>query len=59
MHDIEEGGGRIIGEVCHFVDLIRHLANSPIKKLDLLSMADKKICPDTFTINLEFLNGFF
>jgi predicted dehydrogenase/threonine dehydrogenase-like Zn-dependent dehydrogenase len=24
------GGGRIVGEACHFIDLLRHLAGSPI-----------------------------
>ena len=24
------GGGRILGEACHFIDLLRHLANAPI-----------------------------
>lgn len=30
--DPEEGGGRIVGEVCHFVDLIQYLSDSkPVK----------------------------
>jgi len=30
--DIEEGGGRIIGEVCHFIDLMHYITNSyPVK----------------------------
>jgi predicted dehydrogenase/threonine dehydrogenase-like Zn-dependent dehydrogenase len=28
-HDIEQGGGRIIGEVCHFVDCLAYIAGSP------------------------------
>jgi predicted dehydrogenase/threonine dehydrogenase-like Zn-dependent dehydrogenase len=28
--DPEVGGGRIRGEACHFIDLLRHLAGSPI-----------------------------
>ena len=28
--DPEVGGGRIVGEGCHFIDLARHLAGSPI-----------------------------
>lgn len=28
--DREVGGGRIVGEACHFVDLLRHLAGAPI-----------------------------
>ena len=30
LRDETIGGGRIIGEGCHFVDLLRFLANSPI-----------------------------
>jgi predicted dehydrogenase/threonine dehydrogenase-like Zn-dependent dehydrogenase len=28
--DPSVGGGRIVGEACHFIDLLRHLAGSPI-----------------------------
>ncbi|MGI8918540.1 MAG: bi-domain-containing oxidoreductase [Pyrinomonadaceae bacterium] len=28
-HDPEKGGGRIIGEVCHFVDLLQYLIGAP------------------------------
>jgi predicted dehydrogenase len=30
VQDPERGGGRIIGEACHFLDLLRHLAGSPM-----------------------------
>ena len=29
LHDVEEGGGRLLGEGCHFVDLLCHLAGAP------------------------------
>jgi predicted dehydrogenase len=32
--DVEEGGGRILGEACHFIDLLRALAGSPIANLE-------------------------
>ena len=28
--DVDIGGGRIIGEACHFIDLLRYLAGAPI-----------------------------
>jgi predicted dehydrogenase len=28
--DPDVGGGRILGEACHFIDLLRHLAGAPI-----------------------------
>lgn len=51
------GGGRLLGEACHFVDLLRYLAASPIEDLQLLSAADRKPCPDTFTLQLRFADG--
>jgi predicted dehydrogenase len=51
------GGGRLLGEACHFVDLLRHLADSPIEDLQLISAADPKPCPDTFSLQLRFADG--
>jgi len=51
------GGGRLLGEACHFVDLLRHLAASPIEDIQLLSTADSKPCPDTFSLQLRFADG--
>ena len=51
------GGGRLLGEACHFVDLLRHLAASPIDDLQLLNAADSKPCPDTFSLQLRFADG--
>ena len=51
------GGGRLLGEACHFVDLLRHLAASPIEDLHLLNAADSKLCPDTFSLQLRFADG--
>jgi predicted dehydrogenase len=55
--DPAAGGGRLLGEACHFVDLLRHLAGSPITDLQLLSATDRKPCPDTFSLQLRFANG--
>ena len=35
---VAEGGGRIIGEGCHFVDLLRFLAGSPIRRTHAVRM---------------------
>ena len=51
------GGGRFLGEACHFVDLLRHLAASPIEDLQLFSAADSKPSPDTFSLQLRFADG--
>jgi predicted dehydrogenase/threonine dehydrogenase-like Zn-dependent dehydrogenase len=33
IHDPEQGGGRIIGEVCHFVDLVQHVADDEVAEV--------------------------
>jgi predicted dehydrogenase/threonine dehydrogenase-like Zn-dependent dehydrogenase len=55
--DSAAGGGRLLGEACHFVDLLRHLAGSPIEDLQLITAADRKPCPDTFSLQLRFAEG--
>ena len=37
LQDRETGGGRIVGEGCHFLDLARYLAGSPIAQLQVLT----------------------
>lgn len=55
--DPAAGGGRLLGEACHFVDLLRFLAASPIEDLQLINAADCKPCPDTFSMQLRFADG--
>ena len=53
------GGGRIIGEGCHFVDLLRHLAGSPIVAIAAVAVrsSDGRIPADTVTATLRFATG--
>ena len=51
------GGGRVLGEACHFVDLLRYLADSSIEDLQLINAADLKPCPDTLSIHMRFADG--
>ncbi|MCB1637061.1 MAG: Gfo/Idh/MocA family oxidoreductase, partial [Xanthomonadales bacterium] len=37
--DRQVGGGRIVGEGCHFVDLLRHLAGSPVSRHGAIAAA--------------------
>ena len=53
--DPEKGGGRIIGEVCHFIDLLRFLAASPIDSWSRVTM--DAFTDDTISINLKFSDG--
>lgn len=50
----EIGGGRLIGEVCHFLDLLRYLASSRIKSIWKIDLNKDKDC---FTLNVQFENG--
>jgi predicted dehydrogenase len=49
------GGGRIIGEGCHFIDLLRHLAGAPIVSMAATAMDSPQ--RDTVTISLTFADG--
>ncbi len=55
-----EGGGRIIGEGCHFVDLLRHLAGAPITRTRAARLGPAPgvaVRDDKAAITLEFANG--
>jgi predicted dehydrogenase len=49
------GGGRIVGEGCHFIDLIRHLARSRISAVDVSTLDAPT--RDTASIQLSFADG--
>lgn len=56
----EVGGGRLIGEACHFIDLARFLVGNKISKSRVMSMrgsTDRDILPDNFVIQLGFEDG--
>ena len=55
VHDADIGGGRIIGEACHFVDLLRFIAGAPITRVSAVAM--DSACKDTVTIQLQFKDG--
>lgn len=60
--DINVGGGRIIGEACHYVDLMRFLAGSPIVSISARRMGDAPgvvISEDKAVITLGFADGSF
>ncbi len=57
VHDPEVGGGRIVGEVCHFIDLVHYLTGADADTLAAHAMADPDATHDTVTINIGFSNG--
>jgi predicted dehydrogenase len=52
-----EGGGRILGELCHFIDLARFLAGSPIVKVDAQAALLPQGTSDDVNVTLSFLDG--
>jgi len=50
------GGGRIIGEGCHFVDLLLHLAGQPVVQVQALPLGRRKSA-DALTCLLQFADG--
>lgn len=62
VQDEEIGGGRIIGEACHFIDLMRYLAGSEIVSVQARRMGDTDsvaITEDKAAIILGFADGSF
>ncbi len=58
VHDMEIGGGRIIGEACHFIDLITFLTNSKVVSVCMNSMGQfPKDNTDNASIMLKYENG--
>lgn len=55
VHDASEGGGRVVGEVCHFVDLIQHLSGAlPIR---VTAEATNEKGSDNLIISIKLENG--
>ncbi len=58
VHDMEVGGGRIIGEGCHFIDLITFLTGSKVVSVCANAMGTQpKENSDVMTIMLKYENG--
>lgn len=49
------GGGRIIGEGCHFIDLARHLIGASISSVNAIALESQ--CNDSVSIQLKFSEG--
>jgi predicted dehydrogenase/threonine dehydrogenase-like Zn-dependent dehydrogenase len=58
VHDMKTGGGRIIGEACHFMDLITFLTGSKIKEVCMNAMGmNPGENTDNASILLKYENG--
>ena len=61
VHDKKIGGGRIIGEACHFVDLMRFFVGEPIKSFQVMNIGNdgQMVVNDKVAITLSFQDGSF
>jgi predicted dehydrogenase/threonine dehydrogenase-like Zn-dependent dehydrogenase len=57
IQDIKTGGGRIIGEACHFIDYLTWLNGSIPIIVYATSLTDAENKNDTVNIHLTFANG--
>jgi predicted dehydrogenase len=58
VHDLNSGGGRIIGEACHYIDLISFIAGSEVKEVCMNAMGNQpKENTDNASILLKYANG--
>ena len=60
--DEANGGGRIIGEACHFIDLARHLVGSPIRAVNAMTVGRQSgagRADDKSSFTLGFEDGSF
>jgi len=60
VHDPEVGGGRLLGEVCHFIDFFHYMTDSPAMEVKAVSIAGEtgKYRPDdNLCLTLTFRDG--
>lgn len=58
VQDIAVGGGRIIGEACHFIDLISYLTGSYVKSICMSALGTHpKENTDNAVLLLKYANG--
>ncbi|MCK0178775.1 bi-domain-containing oxidoreductase [Flavobacteriaceae bacterium S0862] len=57
IQDMEIGGGRIVGEVCHFIDYLTFINGSLPVKVSANALPDPNNLNDAVNILIEFENG--
>ena len=57
IQDLEIGGGRVLGEVCHFIDYLTYLNGSLPVKVSATALPDANKLNDTLNILIQFENG--
>ncbi len=58
VHDSAQGGGRLVGELCHFIDLLRYFAGCAITNFTVSRVASELIDQtNSVTVTLSFEDG--
>lgn len=58
VNDPVQGGGRLLAEACHAIDLLFHLAASPVSQVMVHALPDgDRYSHDNLSITLAFANG--
>jgi len=58
VQDMEVGGGRIIGEACHYIDLITYLTGSKVSEVIMNAQGQEvNLATDNAAIILKYRNG--
>jgi predicted dehydrogenase/threonine dehydrogenase-like Zn-dependent dehydrogenase len=60
VHDLEQGGGRTLGEVCHFADSLSFITGSPVVEVHSAGYGDPQLAVqarDNVAVTLGFANG--
>ncbi|MGH9960631.1 MAG: Gfo/Idh/MocA family protein, partial [Pyrinomonadaceae bacterium] len=60
VHDVDQGGGRVLGEVCHFIDLLQYWAEAPPVSVFAEAIAggnQEIVNDDSVLITMRFADG--
>jgi hypothetical protein len=60
LQDPEVGGGRMVGEGCHFIDFMSYICGAPVEKVQAMCIktANAAETPeDSVSVNLQFADG--
>jgi len=58
VHDPKRGGGRLLGEACHFIDLLSFIAGSKVRQVSAARVGDgPAVRDDKVAILLTFADG--
>jgi predicted dehydrogenase len=57
IQDKEMGGGRIIGEVCHFIDFLTFVNDSLPVSIHASAMQEPQNLRDVVSLSLQYANG--